>query len=935
MNLGKRNTSITRGGILLLSLLCFVYPSSGAELPASAPGAKLVLTDGWFIQPSPEVPEKPSVLSTAGFQPKHWYHATMPSTVVAALAADRVYADPYFGMNLRSIPGTSYTIGTTFSGIPMPPGSPFRSSWWYQTQFTAPAGYRGKRVQLHFDGLNFRANVWLNGRQIADANTMAGTWRLFEFDVTDLVAPGSVNALAVEVFPQTPEDLGLSWVDWNPTPPDKNMGIWRPVYLTASGAVTIRFPQVITKLNLPAVDKARLTVTAEVRNTTSHGVKGVLKGQIEGIQFSQPVTLDSQQTRVVTFSPDQFAELNLANPRLWWPVQVGPQNLYELKLQFQSAGSNSDEVDTHFGIREISSEVEKPAHPELVFSGHDEGYTETHRVFSINGKRILIRGAGYTPDMLLRESPVREEEELKYVRDMNLNAVRLEGKIVSDHFLDLADQYGILIMAGWTCCSHWEQWEKWDAEDHVISAESLKDQIRRLRSHPAVFNWMNGSDGPPPADVEQRYIDILKELNWPNPYESSAMAKPTTVTGDTGVKMTGPYQYVGPSYWLLDTKYGGAHGFNTETSPGPSPLPVESLVRTLPQDHLWPIDSWWDYHAGGSAFRNLNVFTEAMNNRYGEAANLQDYSMKAQVMAYEGERAMFEAFGRNKYTSTGVIQWMLNNAWPSTIWHLYDYYLRPGGSYFGAKKGCEPLHIQYSYDDHSIAVVNSYYTDFKALKATAKVYNLDLTEKFARETTLDIPSDGVQKIFILPAIDGLTSTYFVDLTLRDSDGKVVSSNFYWLSTKPEVLDWDKSTWYTTPTKSFDDLTALNTLPKVRLNVSSESEIDGDYGTTRVTVENLGKTLAFAVHLKVMKPSRFVDPESENNELEVLPVIWQDNYFPLLPGEKREITATYRKADLELESRSSDTPNWAGKQGKPTVDVDGWNVLPGSTAAAQQ
>jgi exo-1,4-beta-D-glucosaminidase len=931
MNLKKHGISLTGCSLLLWSLLSFVSPSCSAEAQAE----QLVLKDGWYIQTSQEVPDKGSVLSTAGYQPKQWYRAQMPSTVLAALAADRVYADPYLGMNLRSIPGTNYTIGTNSSDIAMPPGSPFRSSWWYRTQFTVPSGYRGKRVQLHFDGINFRANVWLNGRLVADSKKMAGMWRLFEFDVTGFVAPGTVNALAVEVFPQTPDDLGISFVDWNPLPPDKDMGIWRPVYLTTSGPVTIRFPQVITKLDLPAADKARLTVSAEVSNSSNDAVKGVLKGRIEDIQFSQPVALGPRQTKVVTFSPGQFAQLSLANPRLWWPVHVGPQNLYELKLQFESSGSDSDHLATRFGIREVTSEVEKPAQPGLVFSGHDEGYAETHRVFSINGKRILVRGAGYTPDMMMRESPAREEEELNYVRDMNLNAVRLEGKMVSDNFLDLADQYGILVLAGWSCCSHWEQWKKWDDEDYLISAESLKDQIHRLRNHASAFNWMNGSDGPPPPDVERRYVEILKDLNWPNPYESSAMAEPTTVTGDTGVKMTGPYEYVLPSYWLLDTKYGGAHGFNTETSPGPAPLPVESLVRMLPPDHLWPPDSWWDYHAGGSAFRNLDVFTDAMNHRYGAANNLQDYTIKAQVMAYEGERAMFEAFGRNKYTATGVIQWMLNNAWPSTIWHLYDYYLRPGGGYFGAKKGCEPLHIQYSYDDQSITVVNSYYTAFQGLKATVKVYNLDLTPKYTQDATLDIPSDGVQKILTLPAIDGLTTTYFVALTLRDSGGKELSSNFYWLSTKAEVLDWDKSTWYTTPTKSFDDLTALNSLAKVKLNIASESEIDGENGTTHVTVENPSQTLAFSVHLKLMKPTRFTDPEAENNELEVLPVIWQDNYFALMPGEKREITATYKKADLALESRSSDTPSWARGQGKPTVDVDGWNVLPGSTTAAAQ
>ena len=193
--------------------------------------------------------------------------------------------------------------------------------------------------------------------------------------------------------------------------------------------------------------------------------------------------------------------------------------------------------------------------------------------------------------------------------------------------------------------------------------------------------------------------------------------------------MTGPYDYVAPSYWLLDKTRGGAHGFNTETSPGPAIPPIESLRRMLPEDHLWPIDSWWDYHAGGGAFKDLKIFTTALDARYGPSTSVEEFARKAQVMAYEGHRAMFEAFGRNKYTSTGVIQWMLNNAWPSMIWHLYDWYLRPGGSYFGAKKANEPLHIQYSYDDASVVVVNSFYQAFPGMKARARVYNIDMTRE--------------------------------------------------------------------------------------------------------------------------------------------------------------------------------------------------------------
>ena len=857
------------------------------------PAAQLFLREHWAIQSSAMAQDPGDVISKPGYQPTGWYPAAMPSTVLAALVADHVYPDPGFGMNLRSIAGTTYPIGALFSNIPMPPESPFRRAWWFRTEFQAPADYKGKTLWLRFDGINYRANVWLNGKRIADSTSMAGAWRLFEYNVTDAIRPGAANALAVEVFAPLPDDLGITFVDWNPGPPDKGMGLWRDVHLDATGPVAIRFPQVIAHLNLPATDKAELTVTAEVVNGTRHPVTGALKGQIEGIAFSQPVSLAANERKVVKFTPDKFAQLKIDNPRLWWPAQVGTPNLYTLKLQFETGGAVSDEMSQHFGIREVTSILDE----------------QNHRVFRVNGKNILIRGAGYTFDMLLRASPSRQEAELKYVRDMNLNTVRLEGKLENDHFLDLADQMGILVTAGWCCCDHWEKWANWKDEDHTVSAESLRDQIRRLRSHPAIFNWMNGSDNPPPARVEKKYIEILKELDWPNPFESSATERPTEVSGKTGVKMTGPYDYVPPNYWTLDKTRGGAHGFNSETSPGPAVPPAESLRAMLPPEHLWPIDSWWDYHAGGGPFKDIKIFTAALDARYGRSSSVEEYARKAQVMAYEGHRAMFEAFGRNKYTSTGVIQWMLNNAWPSMIWHLYDWYLRPGGSYFGAKKANEPLHIQYSYDDASVVVVNSFYRAFPGMKARAWVYNLDMTEKLAKDAPLDVAPDSSTRVLTIPTIDGLSSTYFVRLALEDGSGKTVSTNFYWLSTRPDELDWDRSTWYYTPTKTYADYSVLNNLPPVELKYSAVSEVKGDDGITRVTVENPSHSLAFAVHLQVKTVMH--DEEDVRSEVEILPVLWEDNYFPLMPGEKRTVAATYRAA---------------AANGKPAaVEVDGWNV----------
>jgi len=361
---------------------------------------------------------------------------------------------------------------------------------------------------------------------------------------------------------------------------------------------------------------------------------------------------------------------------------------------------------------------------------------------------------------------------------------------------------------------------------------------------------------------------------------------------------------VPPMYWYTDTQAGRAFSFNTETSPGPAVPPIESLRRMLPINRLWPIDEYWNYHCGQGAFKTLNIFTEALNQRLGTATNAEDYARKAQIMSYDGERAMFEAYGRNKYDSTGVIQWMMNNAWPSMIWHLYDYYLRPGGGYYGAKKACEPLHIQYSYDDRSVVVVNGFEQDYRGLKATAKIYNLDMSEKSSQEATLDLSPDGAKRVLTLPEPADLSPTYFVKLELHDASGKLISENFYWLSTKGDTLDKPKqgSDWYYTPTKQFADFTALNSLPPVKLNVLAKSGRSGDEYATHVTVENAGKSLAFFVHLKVN--------DAKTGE-EILPVIWEDNYFSLLPGEKRDITASYA------------LPRGV----KPTVEVQGWNVQP--------
>jgi exo-1,4-beta-D-glucosaminidase len=866
-----------------------------AVVPGNASSAVMELKQGWSVQSGCKVQGDGATFSKGDFHPKGWYSAAVPATVVAVQVASGEFKDPYFGMNLRSIPGTTYPIGHNFSNIDMPTDSPYRCGWWYRKSFRVPASERGKTLWLRFGGINYKANIWLNGQKIADASQVEGAYRTYELDVTKVAKAGAENILAVETFAPQPTNLGINWVDWNPAPPDKDMGLWGAVSLTESGPVSVRAPMATTHFTDDSLQTAELTVLAEVKNAADHPVQGKLEGTVAGVRISQPVELAAGEGKTVTFAPDAFPQLKVQHPQVWWPAYVGKHPLETLTLRFVTNGGVSDEQSIKFGIREVNAEMTP------------QGY----KLFRVNGRPILIRGAGWSQDMLLREDPVKLEQQFRLVQDMHLNTIRLEGKMETEDFFRLADERGILVMAGWCCCDHWEHWKKWTPEDLEVATASLRSQSLRLRSHPSLLVWLNGSDGPPPADVETAYLNVLKETHWPNPVISSAADKATTVTGPSGVKMSGPYDYVAPSYWLRDEdkKYGGAYGFNTETGPGPAIPSLDSLKKMLPAKDLWPQDEVWDFHAGGGGFQNTHVFNAAMNATYGTPESGEVYNRVAQTMAFDGERAMFEAYGRNKYISTGVVQWMLNNAWPATIWHLYDYYLDAGGGYYGTKQACELLHVQYSYDDHSIYVVNSVYTAAPALTVSASVYDVKLHELFHNTTQIDSASDSSTKAMDIPksVFRSGSPVYFVRLELKKSTGEVLSHNFYWVPEKLTEFDWAKTKYTYTPAKTYEDMTALNSLP----TASIEASMTARGNTLHVHLKNPSKALAFQLSAEAR------DAKGEKID----PQMWNSNYIELMPGEERELS-------VEL-------PEHLKNPGRLSVVVSGWNVKTITAVAASQ
>jgi exo-1,4-beta-D-glucosaminidase len=441
--------------------------------------------------------------------------------------------------------------------------------------------------------------------------------------------------------------------------------------------------------------------------------------------------------------------------------------------------------------------------------------------------------------------------------------------------------------------------------------------------------WLNGSDMPPrDPSVERDYLAIEKSLHWPNPVLATANESKSKVSGYSGVKMAGPYEWVPPIYWETDKKrqYGGTWSFATEISPGPSIPPYESLTRFLQGDGLWYDSDDWNYHCGTMKFGTTTVFNAALFARYGKVSDMKDYAKKAQAQNYEAHRAMMEAYGLHKYnTATGVIQWMGANPWPSLIWHTFDYYLNPGGTYFGIKKAMEPVHVQYSYADNSVSLVNSTLKAKKGLKVKIAVFNLDGRQVFQKEVATEVGSDGTTNVCTLPAAaSDYSDTYFLRLSLQDEAGKTVSINWYWLSRKKDNLDWAKSNWWMTPQTDYADYSSLQTMPKTRVEVKKIREIinvhQRDSVKHKITITNKGKVVAFQIRVRAAEKKA-----DGSTGADILPAIYSDNYIQLAPGESRTISITYAVKDAKKIVHRQQEAATGFRDTNVKLEVTGWNL----------
>ena len=787
------------------------------------------------------------------------YTAAVPSTVAGVLADAGCFGDDLF--EDRNYAAVDKAI--------------FDDSWTYKTTFAAkPAA--GQYCELVFDGLNYYADIFLNETQIASADTTAGVFIRRAYDVTRQLK--GTNRLEVRLRRAQPGDLNIGFVDWNPRPLDESMGIVRPVTLHTTGALSIEDVFVVPHLNVETLAEADLELRVKLRNHAAQPVEGSLTLALEGVgEASVPVSVPAGALQTLVLTPAQAALLHLDHPRVWWSYDLGTPELYRLAASVQLDGAVSDRKEVEFGVREITSRLT----------------AENYRQFTLNGKDILLKGAGWTDELFLRDTPESIRRQVEYVKDMNLNLIRFEniwGK--DDTVYELCDREGLLALVGFSCQWEWEDYcglpevhgygciNGPEVED--LAVRYFHDQVVRLHNHASVIAWLTGSDRIPNPGLEKRYLDIFEQEDY-RPYVCSAKNL-ESLAGWSGSKMEGPYEYVAPDYWYRNTDAGGAFGFNTETGIGANLPQAESLRRMIPEEALWPLSDSWNYHctASGSAMNSPAMLNTVIENQYGAASGFEDFVRKAHAVDYDGTRAMFESFRARMPKSTGIVQWMLNSAWPSLYWQLYDWYGAPTAGYYGTRKACEPVQLIFDYADRKVYAVSER-PESCALKATVLVYDAQsrLLGGDSREITLDYRQS--LPVFDLRRYDG--KPHFVALALMQPDGTPVADNFYCLPAKDSDYDWSKTNWYLTPITRHADLRFVFAQEPAEVEMSVEA-VDGGYA---VTLANKSQVISYMNIVKAL---------DADGQL-VVPAFWSDNFFPLLPGQTKTVTCRTDAKDINF------------------------------------
>jgi len=836
---------------------------TGGPVPVAHPSASAAKNGrvdlaggGWRLQRESLVRGDGESLSKTGVDDHDWMIATVPGTVLVSYLNDGALPDPNFADN-------QLLISDSF----------FWSDFWYRDEFIPPSSTQGQKTFLNFNGINWKAEVYLNGRKLG---SIEGAFTRAQFDVTDIIHPGEKNVIAVRVKKNdTPGfvkeqtklshdanggELGadnptfhasIGW-DWIPTIRGREIGIWSDVYLTTTGAVTIENPFVSTTLPLPDTSSADVNVEVTLRNHTAKEQEGTIQGSVGDAKFEQVILLNPSESKTVHFNSSVCPSLHLRNPKLWWPNGYGEQSLYDVKLEFTTADKSvSDSQSFKTGLRQMT-------------------YSEDGDVLKIwvNGRRFIGRGGNWGfSESMLRYRAREYDVAVRYHKEMNFTMIRnWVGQIGDDAFYDACDKYGIMVWQDFWLAN---PLDGPDPNDNGMFMRNVVDFVKRIRNHPSIGLYCGRNEGNPPQPIDSANRALLPQLHPGLHYVSSSSFGP--VSGG------GPYRAM-PLKFYFEKR--ATEKLHSEIGM-PNMVSYESLTQMLPDSTLWPIGRMWGVHDFNleSAQYGLS-FIQEITDHFGPVDNVKDWLMLAQWVNYQGYRGMFEAQSRNRM---GVLLWMSHSAWPSMVWDTYDYYFEPTAAYFGCRKANEPLHIQWNALTDSIEVVNYSLENGAGLTATMQLINLDGSVKQEKTTRLDCSEDQTVRCYKLEYPEGLSSTYFIRLKLSRGSN-VISENLYWRGVKE------------------DDLKAVRGLPKVKLRADTKAVKEGSGWRLTTEIGNANAQPALMIKLKAVRSA---------SRDRILPAIFSDNYFSLMPGEKRTITIEIEDADTRGE--------------KPDVEIEGFNI----------
>lgn len=845
----------------------------------------------WQMCRANKIKDSAEIISQPGYQTNTWLSAIIPGTVLNSLVYNDIYPEPYYGLNNKLekniIPDLS-KAGRDFY------------TYWFRTEFDIPKNYEDKIIWLQVDGINYRAEIWVNGYLLSN---MSGMFKPDYINITDFARIGEKNALAIKVYPvdipgmTKPKQWGavgefhnggdgniglnttmLMSVGWdfsfNDGIRDRNTGIWRNISLYATDKAVLRYPFVKSELLKPGYDVAKETVSVEVINPTEQNVKCILSGEIlgENILFSKEVELFRGEIKEIHFTPDEFPQLIIRKPRLWWPLFKGKPELYELKLSVSVNGIVSDEIKTRFGIREITSDQNTP---------------DKSRQFYINGEKIFIRGTNWIPEAMLRTSDERTYAELRYTKQSGVNLLRLWGGGIaeSDYFFQLCDEMGLLV---WQ--EFWMTGDTKHPHDKDLYLSNVEATVKRLRNHPSLAYYVASNESTEVSGTKE----LINSLDGTRGYQMQSECD--------GVHDGSPYKQVNPMQHYENTaseRGSRIDGFNPEYG-SPTIPTVETLREIMDEKDLWPINKEiWDYHDGGGFHLMTTKYTD-LTNQYGMSSSIDEFVMKGQAVGAMNAKSIWETWNYNKYGygdrfTSGLLFWYHNCPVPQVCARMWDYTLEPTASLYYTQNALEPLHVQFDYLKNTISVYNDYYQAFNNYKVSAEVYDFNSKKVWNKSQIIDIPEDGVvNDVFIINFPQNITQVHFIKLHLYNEKGKEITSSFYWRSN--DKYEGHKT--LTGPaTSGFENLMKLK---PIRLKTSYETFEEKNCHFIKMKIENSSSVLAFFVQLQLL----------DQNKKPVRPSFYTDNFFSLLPGESKTIV---------IETANARMPH------KPILVVKGWNV----------